>query len=52
MFPPSDKINPASKWVKAISRFFSKRGMKVKSHDFRVTQATLFYKETKDLIKT
>ena len=26
--------------------------MKVKSHDFRVTQATLFYKETKDLIKT
>ena len=35
-----------------LAKFFKKHGHDVKSHDFRVTQATEFYKVTKDIVKT
>ena len=52
MFPPGDGRNPANKWTKMLAKFFKKHGHDVKSHDFRVTQATEFYKVTKDIVKT
>ena len=53
MFMPGDGKVPANKWVKTITKFFAKHGYKVKSHDFRVTQATsYYYKATKDIEKT
>ena len=47
MFEPGNGINPANKWVKILRKFYKQRGYDVKSHDFRVSQATDFYNETK-----
>ena len=52
MFPEGEGIDPASKWSIKVSKFFNKHELKVQSHDFRVTQATDFYKKTGDLVKT
>ena len=52
MFPPGDGTNPTNKWTKVIKKFYDDHGMKVKSHDFRATQVTEFYKATKDIVKT
>ena len=49
MFPSGDSIDPANKWVWKISNFYRKHNMKVKSHDFRVTQATEYYRACKDI---
>ena len=35
-----------------LAKFFKKNKLIVKSHDFRVTQATEFYKATQDIVKT
>ena len=37
MFKAGDGVNPSDKWIKRLSKFFAKYGLKVKSHDFRVT---------------
>ena len=52
MFEPGNGTNPANKWVKMLSKFYKQRGYNVKSHDFRVSQATDFYNETKDIEMT
>ena len=51
MFPGGEGSNPVNKWVKRLSKFYKKHGIKVQSHDFRVTTATEFYEEGKDLVK-
>ena len=35
-----------------LAKFFKKHKLNVKSHDFRVTQATEFYRDTQDIVKT
>ena len=52
MFEPGHGTNPANKWVKMLRKFYKQRGHDVKSHDFRVSQATDFYNETKDIEMT
>ena len=52
MFEPGKGTNPANKWVKILRKFFKQRGLDVKSHDFRVSTATDFYNETKDIEMT
>ena len=52
IFPPGAGRNPANKWTQMVAKFFNKHKLKVKSHDFRVTQATEFYKATQDILKT
>ena len=52
MFEPGNGTNPANKWVKMLHKFYKQRGYDVKSHDFRVSQATDFYNETKDIEMT
>ena len=51
MFEPSKSDRPASKWVKALSRFFKKHNLDVMSHDFRATFATDLYNSGKDPVK-
>ena len=50
MFQAGDGADPSNKWTKIISKFFDKHGMRVKSHDFRVTQATDYFEQTKDVV--
>ena len=50
MFPGGSGSNPANKWVKKVTKFFNKKGLKVQSHDFRVTTATEMYEQTKDIV--
>ena len=52
MFEAGNGTNPANKWVKILRKFYKQRGYDVKSHDFRVSQATDFYNETKDIEMT
>ena len=52
IFEPGKGRNPANKWTKKIAKFFKDHNLKVKSHDFRVTQATEYYKATQDIVKT
>lgn len=52
MFEPGEGKDPANKWVKKLKKFFKKHGLDVKSHDFRVTQATNYYESTKDVMAT
>ena len=52
IFPPGDGRDPANKWTQMLAKFFKKHKLNVKSHDFRVTQATEFYKATQDIVKT
>ena len=52
MFQAGDGVNPSDKWVKRLSKFFAKHGLKVKSHDFRVTQASDYYEKTKSVVAT
>ena len=50
MFPGGEGSNPVNKWVKRLSKFYKKHKIKVQSHDFRVTTATEFYEEGKDMV--
>ena len=52
MFEAGFGSNPANKWTKMLTKFYDAYGMKVKSHDFRTTQVTDFYKATQDIVKT
>ena len=52
MFQAGDGVNPSDKWVKRLSKFYAKHGLKVKSHDFRVTQATDYFEQTKSVVAT
>ena len=52
MFAPGSARNPTARWSKCVRDFYSKNGLDVKSHDFRVSQVTRYYKSTKDIIKT
>ena len=52
MFEPGDGKDPVNKWVLKLNKFFKKYGLNVKSHDFRVTQATHYYETTKDIMAT
>ena len=52
MFAAGGGHDPANIWVTRLNRFFKKHNMKVKSHDFRVTQATDFFTATKDIVAT
>ena len=53
MFPPGCNQNPTNKWVKKVRYFFkSKAGIKVLTHNFRVTLATDLYKSSGHNLKT
>jgi len=53
MFPPGSNQNPTNKWVKKVRYFFqSKAGIKVQTHNFRVTLATDLYKSSGHNLKT
>ena len=52
MFPAGDGRIPANMWAKRLSYFYKKHGVTVKSHDFRTTSVTNYYKASQDIVKT
>ena len=52
MFEAGIGSNPANKWTKMLTKFYKNHDMIVKSHDFRTTSVTEYYKTTKDIVKT
>ena len=51
MFEAGFQNIPANKWSKRLTKFYKDHRMIVKSHDFRTTSVTEYYKATKDIIK-
>ena len=51
MFKPCKPPGPTNSVLKSLKAFFEKHGESVYSHDFRMTQATMLWKHTKDPIK-
>ena len=52
MFEAGFGSNPANKWTKMLTKFYKGHNMIVKSHDFRTTSVTEYYKASKDIVKT
>ena len=52
MFEAGLGSNPANKWTKMLTKFYKGHNMIVKSHDFRTTSVTEYYKASKDIVKT
>ena len=52
MFEAGFGSNPANKWTKMLTKFYKGHDMIVKSHDFRTTSVTEYYKASKDIVKT
>ena len=52
MFEAGLGSNPANKWTKMITKFYKGHNMIVKSHDFRTTSVTEYYRASKDIVKT
>ena len=51
MFKPCNGAGPTNSVLKSLREFYEKHGERVLSHNFRVTQATMLWKHTKDPIK-
>ena len=51
MFPGGDGKIATNKWTKVLSKFYKPHGLTVKSHDFRTTSVTNYYKATQDPVK-
>ena len=52
MFPAGGGRIEANKWTKVLTKFYKPHGLTVKSHDFRTTSATEYYKATQDIVAT
>ena len=44
VFPPGESRDPSNKWVQRVIKFFKRKGKDVKTHDFRTTAATQYYR--------
>ena len=50
--PGENRGDPANIWVKFLTRYFNRHGIKIQTHDFRKSMATEIFNDTKDLKAT